>query len=135
MLIITREIRDEMISHARQEYPYECCGLLAGKDREDVTEIYKLRNKDRSAVTYLIEPSDQFRVFKELRQKNINLIAIYHSHTHSEAYPSITDVRLAYHPESYYIIISLKNIKNPEIRAFLIDEGRITEEDIGIASF
>ena len=131
MIKIPRLIIDEMVSHAKAEFPIECCGLLAGRDQE-VTRFYKLTNKDRSSNTYLMDSKEQFEAFKEFREKDIDLLAIYHSHIRSRAYPSKTDVRLAYYPDPHYIIISLEDIKNIDIKAFKINEEIITEGEIKV---
>ena len=68
-----------------------------------------------------------------MEEKDWGYRAVYHSHTHSPAYPSETDVRLAGWPEAYYIIISLMSKENPQVRAFRIVEGAISEEPIEVA--
>jgi proteasome lid subunit RPN8/RPN11 len=130
-LYLTEEQVEEMIRHARREYPNESCGLLAGKDGR-VEKVYQMTNADHSPVTYRLEPEEQFRIFMEIEEKGWELVATYHSHSHSPAYPSATDLELAFYPDSLYLIISLADRAKPTIRAFRIVEGMIEEERVKI---
>lgn len=127
MIRIPKAIYDRMLAHATSEAPNECCGLLAGRN-STVERIYPMTNADHSPVSYLIDPKEQFAAFKEMRAKEIEMLAIYHSHPHTEAYPSATDVRLAYYPDAAYIIISLENRARPVMNAYRIMNGKITQE-------
>jgi len=139
---MTPKIADTMIAHAQKEDPYECCGLLGGKNGI-ATEIYPVTNlpsddpavrdlkvpKDRT-LRYIMAPKEQIIAFKNMRENRTELVAIYHSHTHSPAYPSATDVRLAFYPDVHYLIVSLEDKNKPHIRAFRIVKETIREEDI-----
>jgi proteasome lid subunit RPN8/RPN11 len=127
MLKIPRRFHDEIIAHAKEEDPNECCGLLAGLDG-NAARLFRITNSEKSPTRYLMEPREQFAAFKAMRSAGLSLLAIYHSHTHSPAYPSETDVRLAYYPEAHYVIVSLENKANPVIRAYRIVDGQIREE-------
>jgi len=129
-LIIARSVIDEIISHCREVYPAEACGILAGKAGA-VEKIYKMRNIDDSSVTYMADPKEQFSVMKEMRQEGLELVAIYHSHPHADAYPSQQDIKLAFYSDAVYIIVSLIN-KEPEIKAFTIREGKVEEVEMEI---
>lgn len=131
-----------MIDHAQTDAPNECCGLLAGKG-EVASQIYSLPNlpSDDPAVKdlevaedrrlrYVMDPKKQIAAFKAMREHGMEMLAIYHSHTASEAYPSATDVRLAYYPDVHYLIISLENVLAPYIRAFRIVDEKIREQAI-----
>jgi len=124
---ITQTIIDEILVHAREGYPNEVCGLIAGKNGL-VSRIFRTTNIDESSISYMMEPAEQFRAFKEMRVEGLELLAIYHSHPTSPAYPSQTDVRLAYYPEAAYLIASLQNVGAPVIKGFRILDGKITEE-------
>jgi len=139
---ISKKVLEGMISHARQEAPEECCGLLAGDD-EGISEIYRIPNlpSDHPSILdlkvpedrrfrYVMDPKAQVRAFKKMRQSCTRLQGIYHSHPHSKAYPSATDIRLAYYPEVHYLIISLEQPERPQVRAFRIVSGKATEEKI-----
>ena len=138
-LYLTNEQAQEMIRHARREYPNEACGLLAGKacpeqGRRDgrVEKVYQMTNADHSPVTYRLDPEEQVRAFTDIEEKGWELLAIYHSHSHSPAYPSATDLEFAFYPDALYLIISLADRGRPIIRAFRIVEGVIEEERVEI---
>lgn len=131
MLYLSREQVDDMIAHAREGHPFEVCGLCAGNNKK-IDTIYRMTNTDKSEKTYFMDPQEQFAIMKEMRSHKVSLQAIYHSHPHSEAYPSAHDVELALYPEASYVIISLKDRDHPRIRSFSIVDGSITEEEIQI---
>lgn len=122
---------EEMISHARQTYPQECCGLLAGTSHT-ASDTYRMTNIDQSPFSYLMEPKEQFVALKDMREKGIEMMAIYHSHPKTDAEPSITDIKLAYYPDAYYIILSLAEPMRPDIRAHRIIDGKAKEVGIEI---
>lgn len=128
---IQKTIVDEIMAHAREGYPNEVCGLMAGNG-DAATRIFRMTNIDESSVSYMMEPQEQFRAFKEIRKEGLELMAIYHSHPTSGAYPSQTDVRLAFYPEIVYVIASLQRVGNPEIKGFRILDGRISEEALEV---
>ena len=130
MVVIPKSLYEEMLAHARGEYPNECCGLLAGRNGT-VTKVYRMTNTHHSPVSYFMDAKEQFAVFKEMRTEGSDLVAIFHSHPHTQAYPSKTDVGLAYYPEALYIIISLQD-RNPAVNAFRIVDGIITREEFSI---
>ena len=109
----------------------ECCGLLAGRNGT-VDQNFPMTNIEQSPLRYLIDPKEQFAAIKAMRAKETELLAIYHSHPHTEAYPSATDVRLAYYSEAVYIIISLQNPARPVMNAYRIVENKITAEELKI---
>ena len=127
---IAKQIVDRILAHARDAYPNESCGILAGRDSVP-SHIYPVKNTDPDPrIRYLMDTREQFWVFKNMRHNGLQLVAIYHSHPHTEAYPSPTDVKLAYYPDAYYILTSLQNPQNPAIRAYRIQDGQITEEQL-----
>jgi proteasome lid subunit RPN8/RPN11 len=127
---LTVKQKDEIIQHAKDSRPHEACGILAGKSGR-VEKVYKMKNtSDRPEICYFMEPKEQLTVMKEMRNSGMEMIGIYHSHTGSDAYPSARDLELAFYPESAYLIVSLKNIDAPELRAFRIVAGNIEEEKI-----
>ena len=128
MIKIPKPIYDAMIEHARKETPLECCGILAGKDGT-VQKAFELKNAEQSPVRYSISPQDQLRVFEEMDKQSLDMIGIYHSHTHTHAFPSETDVKLAFYPEVLSLIISLKE-EIPTVKAFRIREDGIYPEEI-----
>ena len=125
---LRRDHVKEMIAHAREADPEECCGLVGGLN--DVAQsVYRLRNVARDAlVGYEAAPEDLFAAQRQIRNRGEQLLAIYHSHPlSSEPEPSETDVRMAYYPSAIYFIIGLEG-EEPSLRAFRIDEtARIWE--------
>jgi len=122
---LTRGQADELIAHAREEDPNECCGMIGGRDGAAVT-IYRASNAEGSPLRYNLDPSDQFRIMSEMEDKGEDLAAIYHSHTKSPAYPSQTDINLATYPDAIYVIVSLLEGEEP-IRGFEIRDAEVNE--------
>ncbi len=114
-----------MLAHCRDGYLNEACGILAGNGNE-VSKIYKMANIENSPVTYMLDSREQFKVMKDMRDNNLSMVAIFHSHPSSAAYPSAKDVSLAFYEECVYIIVSLME-KEPVVKGFLIREGNIEE--------
>jgi len=123
----------EMVAHGLREFPNECCGLIAANGDGRPVKVFPMRNADASPVTYRLDGKEQLKVFEEMEAQGLDLWAIFHSHTHSEAYPSETDVRLAFYPESRYILVSLADRERPVVRSFFIREGEVEEEGLVIA--
>lgn len=124
---------DEIVDHAKDGFPDEVCGLLAGRN-DVILRLFRITNIDKSSISYMMEPSEQFKAFKEMRNEGLELLAIYHSHPTSQAHPSQTDVRLAYYPDAVYIIASMQKVSTPEVKGFRIVDGRISEEIIEVLS-
>lgn len=136
VLTLPAELADELVAHAKSEKPNECCGLIAGVDGV-ATRVYRAVNTEASPFMYVMDPREQLRIMDEIDDAGQDLLAIYHSHTRSKAYPSRTDVELAFFPQTAYMIISLEDANRPEIRAFQLartaPEGQqITEVPIEI---
>ncbi|HEX5950072.1 MAG TPA: M67 family metallopeptidase [Actinomycetota bacterium] len=119
----------EMAEHGLREFPNEACGLLAGRDGAPV-RFYAMRNLDASPASYRLDPKEQLQVFDRMDEEGLDLLGIFHTHTHSEAYPSETDRKLAFYPEALYLVMSLSDRERPALRAFRIVEGQVTEEEL-----
>jgi [CysO sulfur-carrier protein]-S-L-cysteine hydrolase len=130
-LTLPRPYVEAMIRHARAFVPQECCGLIAGQEGRAVKR-YELRNDDPSVLRYTANAQDQLAAMREMWDHDWDLLAIYHSHTHTQAYPSATDVRLAFYPEAYYVIVSLQEPDRPVVRAFRIVDGAIAEHELRV---
>jgi proteasome lid subunit RPN8/RPN11 len=129
---ISQEMVDEIIAHAREEFPNECCGVVAAQHGTPV-KVYRARNAEDSPVRYEIDHDDQYRIWTEIDDNGWMLEAIYHSHTRSEAYPSQTDINLAFRwPESVYLIVSLENRDAPVLRGFRIVDEQVEEVELTI---
>lgn len=137
VLEISQNAHAEMIRLALDEYPLEACGLLAGAPGADggagdhSAVFYPCRNVAASARVYTIEPQDHLRAEMDAERHDLEINAVVHSHTHSEAYPSPTDVAAAPDPTWHYVIITLRR-EAPEVRSFRIVDDEITEESITI---
>lgn len=127
MLRIDDVLLKEMAEHGLREFPNEACGLLAGRDGEPV-RFFAMKNLDASPVSYRLDPKEQLHVFEQMDDEGLDLLGIFHTHTHSEAFPSETDTKLAFYPDAYYLVMSLSDREHPVLRAFRILEGEITEE-------
>jgi [CysO sulfur-carrier protein]-S-L-cysteine hydrolase len=129
---IAQPLLDEIVAHARDDVPNECCGMVAGRDGE-ATRIYRARNAEASPFRYTIHPQDQFRITMEIEDRGDEIAGIYHSHTKSPAEPSQTDVNLADNwPDPLYLICSLANPDAPEVRAWSIRDGSVEEVDLDV---
>jgi [CysO sulfur-carrier protein]-S-L-cysteine hydrolase len=130
-LKISQEQIDEMVAHAREDLPNECCGLIGGADEKAQT-VYRARNAFASPFSYRVDPGDQYRIIeKEMRERGEDLVAIYHSHTKSPAYPSQTDLNeAASWPEQVYLIVSLQDRESPEVKAFWLKDETIAEAEL-----
>ena len=131
MIRIPKFIYQKIVDHAKKEWPLECCGILGGKDYT-VEKAFELQNAEKSPIRYSISPQEQLRVFVEMEKESIDMMAIYHSHTHTIPFPSETDVKLAFYPEVASIIISLKEEQNPTVKAFRIGKEAIYLEEIEV---
>lgn len=125
-----RKHLQEIIAHARAEKPDEACGVVAGLNGR-VVKLYRGTNVDENKrIRYSMDPKELLRVLREIDDNEWELLAIYHSHPHSQAYPSATDVSLAFYPDSLYVIVSLMEPENPVVRAFRIIDKQITEVEV-----
>lgn len=122
-----------MLAHALHGLPDEACGLLAGRagaSGASAERFYAMTNADHSPLTYRLDPREQLQVFTEIEDKGWDLVAIFHSHTHTEAYPSETDRRQAFYPEAHYLLVSLEDRNTPRFRAFTIKDGVVEEVEV-----
>jgi proteasome lid subunit RPN8/RPN11 len=153
-LTFPEHLRQELIAHAREGDPDEVCGMLAGRDGW-VEHVFRVRNiadqvaaerevfRDRETqvatagrrpVHYYMDPLDQLRVYREIEGLDLDVLAYYHSHTHTEARPSPTDVRLARDPAALWVLVSLQNPAQADVRAWRItkldqmdEQGEVVE--------
>jgi len=130
IISLQHSLVEQIISHARECAPHECCGLLGGAEARTQT-VYPLRNIAADPlVTYEASPEDLFAAQRSMREQGEQLLAIYHSHPRSaDPQPSETDVRLAYYPTAVYLIVGLGD-EQPRLRAFRISERQGTWEPV-----
>ena len=135
MLHIKRAFAEEIVTHALEDDPNECCGILSGADRI-VTNLYRITNTSASPFRYQMDPREQYQADLDSEKSGWEILAFYHSHTHSEAYPSPTDIRLALESgwlNVTYVLVSLEHHNSPEIKGFHITKsGEVVEEDLHI---
>jgi [CysO sulfur-carrier protein]-S-L-cysteine hydrolase len=118
---LTESVRAAIEEQALAASPYECCGLLSGKDHL-ITAVHALRNdSERPLTNYFASPEDMFSAMRRMRKAGHQMLGIYHSHPRSKAYPSATDVQMAFYPEAIYFIISLE--PKIELQAFKINNA------------
>lgn len=119
----------ELVDHAIADLPNECCGMISGEDGV-ATGVHRAANSEGSPFMYVMDPREQLRIMDAIDDAGQDLLAIYHSHTRSAAYPSRTDVELAFFPSTLYLIVSIADRDNPEIRAFRLSRGAPEGEQI-----
>ena len=135
-LTLERALADQMVEHCLAGRPHEACGLLASKEGK-VVHVFRMTNASGSPVRYSLDPKEQFAAYRKIDESGWDLAGVFHSHTHTEAYPSPTDVRMA-SEDVPYVIVSLAG-EPASIRAFRIlkenwtdSEGEIQEIPVSI---
>ena len=124
---LPEEMRAAIIDHAMRDAPRECCGIIAGRSGVP-KKLYETRNVAAGNRFYEIDPAQLIDLeFRELPAQEMELVAIYHSHPESPAYPSATDIELAFWPDAVFLICSLADRDRPVIRGFRIRDGAICE--------
>lgn len=130
MLRLSHESHLAVIGHLYDGLPDEACGLLAGHPRLGrVDRFYPTGNVAASSRVYTVDPRDHLRADRDAEDRGMEIIGVVHSHTHTEAYPSPTDVAQAPDPSWHYVIVSLKR-EEPVLRSYRIVDGTITEEPV-----
>jgi proteasome lid subunit RPN8/RPN11 len=130
---ISQSLVDEMVAHAREDLPNECCGMVGGRDGE-ATEVVRVVNAAATPLRYEMDPQGQYNALKQIEDNGGELLAIYHSHTRSAAYPSQTDVNQAVAwPEQIYVIISLADEDAPDVKAYLLKDLKIADVELDVS--
>lgn len=126
---IAPELYDEIVAHARAEAPNECCGMIASQDG-NAMKVYRTTNVAASPLRFEIDPREQFEIDNEIQAADLDLGAIYHSHTRTEPEPSQTDINFAaWWPGVLWIIVGLAN-GTAEVRTWQIADGKVTEAEL-----
>jgi len=131
MIIITKKDYNALVSFSIKELPNEACAIIAGRGSE-VKKIYFMENIKKKPDDFLMSPEEQFKVIKEMRKKDFEMIGVFHSHPDSPARPSHKDIKMAFYAEAVYFILSLKNRTKPVLKGFKIVKGKPIEEKIKI---
>lgn len=127
MLQISNNDYNTIISYCKSKLPLEACGLLAGVfdgKAGCVKKVYFLTNMDESSTHFSMNPMEQLKAAKDMRIQGLKLLAVFHSHIDTEAYPSAEDVRLANDETISHMIISLKDSDNSSTGVFIIDDRK-----------
>ena len=128
--MLPRPLADEMVAQCLRGLPLEACGLLGGDVAlDEVTAIYPAKNIADSAMVYTLDPKAHLRADRDAEQRGGSLLGVFHSHTHTEAYPSPTDVAQAPDPTWHYVIVSLRDV-SASIRSFRIVDQMVSEEPV-----
>jgi proteasome lid subunit RPN8/RPN11 len=135
-LQLLRAHYDVLVAHCYDGFPDEACGLLGGplldgRPTGEVRSVHPCRNADRSARTYTVDSRDYLRAVRDAEARGDEIVGVWHSHTHTDAYPSPTDVRQAVDPSWIYVIVSLKH-GDPVLRAYRIAGGAIAEVPVDV---
>jgi proteasome lid subunit RPN8/RPN11 len=129
---ISQQLIDEMVAHAREDLPNECCGMIGGRDGEAL-EVVRGINIAGSPLRYEMTGQGMYDIYSGIEERGMELLAIYHSHTRSPAYPSQTDVNQAeFWPDPVYIIISLENEDEPDVKAYWLKDLRIADASLDV---
>ncbi|MGH9115066.1 MAG: Mov34/MPN/PAD-1 family protein [Acidimicrobiales bacterium] len=133
MLLIGKKVLDEVVCHCLDGYPLEACGLLAGTAGSDgnatVAFSHPTVNIAASARVYEVDPAGMLRAGRQAEAAGADVVGVYHSHTHTEAKPSATDVEQAPDPDWHYVVVSLRD-QHPSVRSWRIRDGKIEEEPV-----
>jgi [CysO sulfur-carrier protein]-S-L-cysteine hydrolase len=133
VLTISRELRDQIVAHARRDHPDEACGVLPGPADGDRPERFiAMTNAERSPTFYRFDSAEQFRVWRDMEDRDEEPVVIYHSHTATEAYPSRTDISYASEPGAHYVLVSTRDTDITEFRSYRIVDGTVTEEPVTV---
>ena len=128
---IAQTLRDEIVGHAIDDAPNECCGMIASRNGAAV-KVYRAENAAASPLRYEIEGAEQYRIQMDIDDAGLDLGAIYHSHTRSEPYPSQTDINLAFYPDALYVIVGLAD-GEPDVRAYTIQDGQVASAELVVS--
>jgi [CysO sulfur-carrier protein]-S-L-cysteine hydrolase len=133
MLIFRKNVLDEMVCHCLDGYPLEACGLMAGMEKGGgtarITDLYPTDNTAASARIYEVDPRGMLRADREAEAKGGQILGVYHSHTHTDARPSPTDIAEAPDPAWWYVLVSLRDL-HPSVRSWRIQGGKIIEQPV-----
>src|SRR5690349_1460207 len=133
MLTIEQAVYDAIVAHARRDHPDEACGVVAGSLGSDrPVRFIPMQNAERSPTFYRFDSLEQLKVWREMDDRDEEVVVIYHSHTATEAYPSRTDISYASEPNAHYVLVSTRECGNDEgpveFRSYRILDGVVTEE-------
>ncbi|HTY21192.1 MAG TPA: M67 family metallopeptidase [Geobacteraceae bacterium] len=129
MLHIPRKLAETIIDLAYEGLPMKVCGILGGTGGV-VSSIFPVNNISGISEHFTMDPVQQFKIIKEMQDKGLEMIGVYHSHLENPAYPTADDVRMALSPDLSLVIISLKKLDNPVLKSFRISPGHVEPEQV-----
>jgi proteasome lid subunit RPN8/RPN11 len=130
MLRLAPEVYKRMVAHCYDGLPDEACGLIAATPGSDkAVAVYPTRNAAASSRIYEVDPRDMLAADRDAEARGLQLAGVFHSHTHTDAYPSPTDIGQAPDPGWHYVLVSLRDVA-PVVRSYLIVDGKVTEEPV-----
>jgi proteasome lid subunit RPN8/RPN11 len=129
---IGRELYDQIVAHARAEAPNECCGIVATNGDGGALQVFPATNKFASPLRFEIDEQDLIRIWRAIDEQDLELGAIYHSHTRTPPEPSQTDVNgAAQWPGALWVIVGLAD-GEPDVRTWAIEDGRVTPAELTV---
>jgi proteasome lid subunit RPN8/RPN11 len=127
---IAQRLIDEMVAYAREDLPNECCGMVGGSE-EEASVVVPVVNSAASPLRFEMDPQGQYNALKAIEGDGDEMLAIYHSHTKSPAYPSQTDVNQAVNwPDAIYLIVSLQDPEEPEVKGYWLKDLMIADAEL-----
>jgi proteasome lid subunit RPN8/RPN11 len=132
VLSLERRLLDAMIATCVRALPDEGCGLLLGAsdaERSEVSDVVMSENVLRSAKVYEVDPKVLLQTYRRADDEGLEVLGVFHSHTHSEAYPSPTDVAQAPDPTWHFVVVSLRDVPTV-VRSYRIIDGVVSEEEV-----
>ena len=130
MLRISESVYQQMVGHCYEALPLEGAGLLGGDPHTAKASVcYPTDNIARSSKLYTVDPKQHLQADRDAERHGFEIIGVFHSHTHTDAYPSPTDVAQAPDPTWHYVLVSLRDIA-PVVRSYRIVDGNIEEEGV-----
>lgn len=127
---IAQSLIDEMVAHALADLPNECCGMVGGSDGE-ASVVIPVANAAASPLRFEMDPQGQYDALKQIEEGGGELLAIYHSHTKSAAYPSQTDVNQAVSwPDAIWVIVSLEDPDAPDVKGYWLKDLKIADAEL-----
>ena len=135
MLIISQDVVDAIVAHARRDHPDEACGVVAGPEGSDRPERFvPMINAAMSPTFYEFDSGDLLRLYRDLDARGEEPVVVYHSHTATEAYPSRTDLTYASEPGAHYLLVSTRDPDVDEVRSYRIVDGQVSEEEVRVVA-
>jgi proteasome lid subunit RPN8/RPN11 len=127
---IAQSLIDEMVAHARDDLPNECCGMVGGASGE-ANVVIPVVNSAASPLRFEMDPQGQYNALKAIENDGKEMLAIYHSHTKSAAYPSQTDLNQAVSwPDAIWVIVSLEDPGSPVVKGYWLKDLKVADAEL-----